>query len=61
MKLTLEPTGPPGPHRHLKVTVETNHDDHTIDEVIDNVVVPALLAWGFTQKTIDNYLDDETD
>ena len=59
MKITLQPTAPPGPHRNPTVTLETEHDQHTISEVFERLVVPALLAWGFSKETIDSCLPPE--
>lgn len=56
MKLTLEPTEPLGPHRNSKVIIETDHDGHTFEQVLEKLIVPALLAWGFPQAVIDDYL-----
>lgn len=59
MKITLEPTDPPGPNRNPKVVIETDTDPPIVGGVIEQVVVPALLAWGFSQDLIDQYLDTE--
>ena len=57
MKITIQPTLPPGTkHRNPTVVVETDNDDHDIHEVFEEVVVPALLAWGFSQEVIDSCL-----
>lgn len=59
MKLTLEPTNPkaPGQARHPQVTIEVESDDLGISEVVEDVVIPALTAWGFHPETIEKYLD----
>jgi len=60
MKITLEPSelDQPPAHRHPKVSVETAHDDMAIDELFEQLIIPALLGMGFMKETIDNYLND---
>ena len=53
MKLTLEPTeiddyGFP----HPTITINYPNDDLSIDQIWDNMLGPALLAWGFTKETV---------
>lgn len=59
MRLTLEPTSPkqPGQARHPRVIIEVQSDDLSISEAIEDVVIPALTAWGFLPETIDKYLN----
>lgn len=60
MKITLQPTAPPSTkHRNPTVVIETDNDGHDIHEVFEEVIVPALLAWGFLKETIDSYLSSE--
>lgn len=49
MRLTIEPVTQKG---YSTVTVSQNDDDQNINEVIDKVVIPALVAWGFSVETI---------
>ena len=51
MKLTLESYG-------KLVSIETESDDLTIDEVFEELVEPAVLAAGFQRKSIDNYYEN---
>jgi len=59
MKLILEPTSPkePGQARHPRVTIEVESDDLSISEAFEDVVIPALTAWGFHTETIEQYLN----
>lgn len=59
MKITLQPTASPGPHRNPTVTLATEYDYHTVEEVFEQLIIPALLAWGFTEETIDLYLEEQ--
>ena len=62
MKITLEPTNSPivSPCcTHPKVSVELPQDDLTMEEVIDHLIIPALLGMGFRKETIDTYFVGE--
>jgi hypothetical protein len=61
MKITLEPTelDQSPQNLHPKVTVETCYDDITIDEIMENLIIPALLGIGFQKETIDKYLGNK--
>jgi hypothetical protein len=60
MKITLEPTElDQSPHNlHPRVTIETCYDDMTIEEIVENLVVPALLGMGYQRETINKYLGE---
>lgn len=49
MKITIEPTneGLGGTCPNPKVTVELPNDDYSIDEVLENLIGPALRAFGY--------------
>ena len=52
MKLTLEQ-----PRYKTKITIEINDgDDLSIHELIDDLFVPALLAIGYHQGSIKEYI-----
>ena len=58
MRITLEPTDSPivSPCcTHPKVSVELPQNDLTMEEVIGNLIIPALLSMGFQKDTIDAY------
>jgi hypothetical protein len=55
MKLTLTPSLDQSneDHPQRSVSGEMPHsDDQTIDQVIEQLIKPALLAWGFHETTI---------
>jgi hypothetical protein len=49
MRITIEPThqGVGGKHPNPKVIVELPSDDYSIDEVLENLIGPALRAFGY--------------
>lgn len=64
MKITIRPTDKQlaSPFcTHPTVTVEIPQDDLTMGEVIDNLIIPALLGMGFQQETIEEYFNGEND
>ena len=54
MKITFEPTTK---HEYTSCSVSTENDDLTLDYMIENLVIPALLGIGFSQVSIDEYFD----
>ncbi len=61
MKITISPTEASNeehPNRWMHSTVSIDHpkDDHDIDEAIELLVIPALVAWGFNEDSIDKAL-----
>lgn len=62
MKITITPTeasneGDPNRWMHSTVSIDHPKDEHTIDEVIELLVIPALVAWGFSEASIDKALE----
>jgi hypothetical protein len=59
MKLKLKPTSKTDFFTvgYSTVTVKHPSDDLTVEQIFEDVVIPVLLAWGFSQTTIDNYMD----
>jgi len=58
MKLTLEPSAEMLVESYIKsrnpiVTVSMPYDDLTITQIIDCLIKPALLAYGFHADTVD--------
>ena len=41
-------------------SVETTQDPVTIDQIFEGLIIPVLLAAGFGEGTINDYLDVET-
>ena len=62
MKITIKPTdkqlGSPF-CTHPTVTVKIPQDDLTMEQVIDNLIIPALLGMGFQQETIETYFNGD--
>ncbi|MDB4396116.1 hypothetical protein N9Z65_00725 [bacterium] len=61
MKITLNPTEAvneehPNCSMHSTISIAHPKDDHTIDDAIELLVIPALMAWGFTELDIDKAL-----
>ena len=56
MKITLEPTH----NKSLsKVVIETPCDHNDLDSVMQNLIKPALLDWGFQPGSINEYIEEE--
>lgn len=53
MKLTIEPTT--SNSDHAKITIELRGDHHDLGTVIDDIVKPALIGWGFGPALIDEW------
>lgn len=56
MKITIQPTKDKD---YPMVSISLNKDDLSIHDFFDGLIIPALLAQGFSQKTIDDYLRDD--
>lgn len=48
-KLTLE-------NQYGKYIIEIKEDDLNIDDIMDNLIIPGLLACGYSRNTINDYL-----
>lgn len=57
MKITLEPTTPNS--NHPKVTIEVPGEDYQINSVIDDLIKPLLIAWGFHPETVNSCFIEE--
>jgi hypothetical protein len=58
MKLTIEPTNQ---HNHLpvneqprRISIEIETDDLNIDDLIDNLIIPALKAMEYHENSISD-------
>lgn len=58
MKLTLEPTTK-GLEYYSKVSIELPGDDLSFEDVVNHLLRPALIGWGFAIETVDKYLGTE--
>jgi hypothetical protein len=62
MKITIKPTDKQifSPLcTHPTVTVKIPQDDLTMEQVIENLIIPALLGMGFQQETIETYFNGD--
>jgi len=59
MKITLEPseTNLPVDQQHPKVSIEIPYDDCDMQQMIENLIIPALLGMGFKKETISDYFE----
>lgn len=54
-------------HYGITATIETEHDDLGLNEVIEDFVKPLLIASGFQAKSVEewfageDYVDSESD
>lgn len=55
MRLTIEPVTT---QSYSTVTVSQKKDDQNIHEVIELIIVPALMAWGYSIETIMRGFDE---
>ena len=57
MRITLEPTtsqdGKPIDMQHARIVIDYDGEDHTLYDVIDYLVAPALKAWGYHFDRLD--------
>ena len=56
MKITLEGTEF---QKGKKIVIETGNDDHNIWEVYEQLIRPALIAWGYGEGTVDRLTEEE--
>lgn len=64
MTITLAPTNPQdhttSPDQVFKTIQITHPDDHlNTHEILDHLIKPALLAWGFNPTTVARIVFDE--
>jgi len=50
MKITIEI-----PSYKTTITIEKNGDDFTMEKLIEEMIIPALRAMGYAEKTIEEY------
>jgi len=62
MKLVLEETRVKGKNLKRRIEIKVPYDDYALPELLDSLIVPALLAWGYVQESITNsfasYIDE---
>jgi len=57
MRITLENTKEFHEEK-IKITIESDHDDMTLDRVIWDFVRPALIGFGFSVELVEEYLKE---
>jgi hypothetical protein len=59
MKITLSPTEQQEGEKypHPTVSIEMPDDYICLPEVIDKLIRPALIAWGFDSTLIEEYIE----
>jgi hypothetical protein len=59
MRLTLEPTEcSPFGQSHPKITIEVPGDDRNMEEMVDDLIRPLLLAFGFHPETVYKHFEE---
>jgi hypothetical protein len=58
MKITIQPTTPQEGEKYPypTVSIEMPEDDMTLPRVMENLIRPALIAWGFEPTILDEYI-----
>jgi len=56
VKIRLEPTGDGGV-AYPTVEISTPRNSLDVGEVWDNLIRPALLAWGYQPENLDELVD----
>lgn len=62
MKITLESTNHDVgaiPTAKRTATIEVNYDGMTVDQIIDELIKPVLVAYGFHPKSVEQCLPDD--
>lgn len=55
MKITIEPTKD---SRYPTSSISITRDDLTINELLEELVVPAIISVGFSEKTVREYIQE---
>jgi hypothetical protein len=60
MKIKLQPTEGHviDLHPHRSISSELPADDLDMEQVIEDLIRPALIAWGFHPATVDKYFPE---
>jgi hypothetical protein len=56
MKITIQPSHPQDGERDkfATVSIEISDDHLTLTEVIEEMIKPALIAWGFNSDNVES-------
>lgn len=60
MRVTLETTDGTNKYQR-KTTIEIPEDDLTINDIVEELLKPALLGFGFHQEVLDIYFREDSD
>lgn len=62
MKLTFSPSADQSgeDHPHPFVSVEIPGDDLNLAQIFDSLVIPALAAFGYDRKVVEDWMDGNT-
>lgn len=55
MKITIEPTKD---NRYPTSSISITRDDLTISELLEELVIPAIISVGFSEKTVREYIQE---
>ena len=63
MKITISPTEiqPICGVWNRTVEISIPDDELTLPKVIDDLIIPALIAWGFTAALVDEYIPETSE
>ena len=53
MRITLEGPNPPSEFSSPRVVIELDGDDLDIHQIFENLIEPALVAFGFSRSTVE--------
>lgn len=46
-------------HYNVKVTIEIDHDNTTVEEVVCDLIRPLLLALGYGPDIVDKWIEPQ--
>ena len=63
MKITISPTEiqPICGVYNRKVEISIPDDELTLPKVINDLIIPALIAWGFTAELVEEYIPETSE
>lgn len=59
MKITLEETTNDNLDGKMSATVGLDNDDLTLDQIISELFIPVLRAYGFDEEMLEKYFIEE--
>jgi hypothetical protein len=61
MKIILKPSDPAARHAPPIISISVAGDHFTVPDVLEKIIVPALVAWGFHPDSIYSAMGDLAD